>query len=226
MKQVFWAAAIIVASLGATSARAAYNLQITEIWFGNDPGNNLTEDWFEVANVGDTAWVAATDGDIWFDDSPPLVANATLTTGVASIAPGQKVVFVHGGAAAAAAWSDVWDDVLALPQVGHHTSGAGLGAGGDGVAIWISMGAPAGAPYRFESFPNAAGQGGRSYDTELDAFSTVGNSAFAVATAAVNNQGQPAIGSPGHTTPVPEPGAAALAMAVLGGLGSFARRRR
>ncbi len=54
-----------VLGLLATPALAQFNLQITEMWPGNEPGNNLTEDWFEIVNFGDAAWISGVDGDLY-----------------------------------------------------------------------------------------------------------------------------------------------------------------
>lgn len=40
------------ANTGQSFATSSFNLQITEIWPGNEPGSNLTDDWFEVTNAG------------------------------------------------------------------------------------------------------------------------------------------------------------------------------
>ena len=95
--------------------------------WGNDPGDNLSEDWFEVTNVGDASWSSATDGALWFDDDSAATSNADLMSGIASISPGESVVYVDGGAAGAAEWSTLWSSVVSqLPQVGNY-DGAGAG---------------------------------------------------------------------------------------------------
>lgn len=207
-----------VAGLCAASAAADFDLQITEMWMGNEPGNNLTEDWVEITNFGDMAWTAATDGNLWFDDISADTDDAVIMDGIASIAPGETVVFVNGDAAGLAEWTALWGAVATLPQVGIH-DGSGLGQGGDGVAIWVGASA-AGTPVDFETFPNADFNGGQSWDVVLGAFSTVGNLSGAVATIGVNDEGQSAIASPGT---IPAPGS--LALLGLGGLAAARRRR-
>jgi hypothetical protein len=102
----------IVSALALTaasehSADAQFNLQITEIWPGNDPGSNLSQDWFEVTNIGTSAWSAALDGNLYWEDVSADPTLAVLLSGVASIAANESVVFVNGGPAGALAWSNL-----------------------------------------------------------------------------------------------------------------------
>ncbi|TWT88521.1 hypothetical protein Mal64_20040 [Pseudobythopirellula maris] len=204
----------------AAPARAAFDLQITEIWPGNEPGSNLTDDWFEVTNYGDMAWVAATDGDLYFDDESQDVGDASILAGVASIAPGESAVFVDTDDLTE--FYSVWSN-LQLWQVGTH-GGKGLGQGGDGVTLFLSTGVPTGIEniIDFEVYPDAELNGGQSYDVTLGAFSTVGNANGASMSAVANDEGQFAIASIG--VPVPEPTAALLAALATCGL-AVARRR-
>lgn len=213
MKKLFCAAAMTLCL--ASQAMAAFDLQVTEIWPGNTGADNLTDDWFEITNYGDMAWTAATDGDLYFDDASPSAAVADLMSGIASIAPGESVVFVDGSATTGglnvALWNSVWSSVVSpLPQVGTY-EGSGLGQGGDEVNIWISVGAPMGSPTFGSSYPDANAAGGSSYDTVLGAFSLVGNASGAVATTDLTPSGEPAIASPGSVPAVvPEPATFAL----------------
>ncbi len=219
--------AALVLVIGPTTANAAFDLQVTEIWPGNDPGANLTSDWFEVTNVGDTAWSAVADGDLYMLDDrdyDPLDSDAAVMLGIASIAAGESVVYVEGDTADVAAWSDLWDDVVVLPQVGYH-GGKGLGQGGDGVKLYLDDLA-AGENLTllgYEVYPDANADGGQSWDVVLGEFSTVGNASGAVATVVLNDADQPAIGSPGPAI-VPEPGS--IALMILGVAGALACRRR
>lgn len=215
--RVFLGAVALTAGI-CGPALAAYDLRITEIWSGNTGSENITEDWFELTNYGDTPWTAATDGDLYFDDDSFDATAADLLYGVGSIAPGESVVFVDGNAGTGGLntiiWNDVWDDVVSpLPQVGSY-EGAGLGQGGDSIGLWISAGLPAGAPNITGSYPEASTSGGGSYDLVLGAFSTVGNAAGAVATTAMGGNDasgamEPAIASPGSVA-IPEPATLAL----------------
>ncbi len=179
-----------------------FDLRISEIWPGNEPGSNLTEDWFEVRNNGTAVWTTA-DGDLFFDDDSRSASNAVRLLGVTEIAPGEAVVFVDGGSAAAAEFAAIWGAALDLDDVkiGFY-DGPGLGQGGDGVALFIENGAQGddalddGEELNFAAFPDANTAGGASFDVVAGAFSQVGVDG-AVATVAVNDAGQPAIGSPG-----------------------------
>ncbi|QEG32866.1 PEP-CTERM sorting domain-containing protein [Bythopirellula goksoeyrii] len=204
--------AAALAALLSSQAMAAFDLRITEIWPGNTDGENLTDDWFEVTNYGDMAWVEATDGNLYFDDDSFDATTADLLFGVDTIAPGESVIFVDGNAGTGGIntflWADTWGTLVSpLPQVGSY-EGSGLGQGGDAIGLWITSVAPTGSPDITGSYPDGNGSLGGSYDLVLGSFSTVGNAAGAVATA-VNDIGEPAIGSPGSVG-VPEPASLAL----------------
>ena len=181
------------------TAPGSFDLQITEIWPGNEPGNNLSADWFEVTNFGTVAWTIA-DGALFYDDDSANFAVADPMLGVTAIEPGEAVVFVIGGADDRAAFIDLWAAVLDLSDVQIGTvDGAGLGQGGDAVTLFVDAandGADSGDIVDFEAYPDARETGGQSFDVEAETFSATGVNG-AVATAALNSAGQPAIGSPG-----------------------------
>ena len=216
--------ALAVCVLGQ-SAFAQFDLRVTEIWPGNNPGaDEVTDDWFEVTNVGNAAWTAAIDGDLYYDDDSANPGVADLMSGVASIAPGESVIFVDEGPIGAAVWSGVWGAVLnSLPQVGSY-SGSGLSGGGDAVSLFLDTdfnGADAGELIAFRRYPDADSNGGQSYNPHYGTFSTVGDALGSVATLAVNDILQPAIGNPGV---LPEP--TSVALVVMGLVGAMGVRRR
>jgi hypothetical protein len=218
--------AIVAVLIGATSAFGDFDLQITEMWPGNEPGENLTQDWFELTNVGDMAWTETTDGSLWFDDDSADPTTADLLMNVGSIAPGESVVFVDGfvdgNPANVDEFLEIWNPVKPQGQLGTY-QGSGLGQGGDAVSIWISAAPPKGAPDLFEAYPDSGLNGGQSFDSILSAFSTDGNLSGAVTTIAVNTEGQPAIGSPGMI--VPEPSGLMLSAFALMQVGRLRRIR-
>lgn len=207
-------------ALAAATANAQFNLQITEIWPGNEPGSNLHEDWFEVTNKGDVAWTTA-DGELYFDDVSMDVVDAVPLTGVTSIAPGESVIF-YNDPASSAEFESVWANVI-LPQIGLY-DGSGLGQGGDGVTLFLSMGAPAGIGdiIDFEQYPDANATGGQSYNVDLAAFSTVGDAAGSLESALANDASQYAVASVGPAVPEPT----AVLLSALAACGVLAPRRR
>ncbi|MCA9262116.1 MAG: PEP-CTERM sorting domain-containing protein [Planctomycetales bacterium] len=220
-----WRYLALCAALVAPTANAAYELRVSEIWMGNEPGENLTDDWFEVTNFGDSAWTSA-DGTLFFDDDSADATAADALFGVDAIGPGESVVFVDGNAGVGglnlALWHSVWDPALssagrAVPQVGSY-EGSGLGQGGDGVALFLDVDGGDVAPEDLLgtwTYPDSNANGGQSYDPLLHVFS------LEIATD-LNDMGQPAIGTPGWSS-VPEPASLLLAIA---GLSAVARRRR
>lgn len=217
MRQFITLAGVLAAS-GVASA--AFNLQVTEIWQGQD-GADVTADWFEITNFGDMAWELAVDGGLFYDDVSADTTDATAISGITSIGAGQSVIVTVGLAASASTFFDVWSPVanLAGVQIGW-TDGAGLGQGGDAVNIWI--GDLLGGPDFGASYPSVPSEfDGASYDVLLGAFSTIGNASGAVASSIGGGDFGDvfAVASPGS---IPAPGAVAL----FGVAGLAARRRR
>jgi len=181
-------------------AMASFDLRITEMWPGNEPGNNLTDDWFEITNFGDMAWTQGVDGDLYYDDDSADYTTADLISGITSIAPGESVIAIDGDAAEFVA---VWGAAnLVGVQIGTF-GGSGLSQGGDAVTLWNTAAPPTAAdsPTDFQSYPDADLFGGQSYDVVEGAFS---GSLPGVLTSVVSNDvSQPAVGSPGYLIPEP-----------------------
>ena len=189
--------AVATICLYAAPALAQFDLQITEIWMGNEPGANLTDDWIEITNTGDTAWVAGVDADLFYDDESADPTTADPIVGIASIEPGEAaIVLVTDTATAVAEFVGLWGAVYDLTDVEIGTAdGAGLGQGGDAATLYVG-GPDATTEVDYEAYPDADAFGGRSFDVVAQAFSTE------VVTAVVNDVGQPAVGTPGNRGPV------------------------
>lgn len=179
----------------------SFDLQITEIWPGNEPGANLTADWFEIANTGDAAWNASVDGPLFFDDESADPGAADELMGVSSIAPGETVVFVDDDTISE--FLEVWSDSIDLDGVQIGTfAGAGLAQSGDAVTLFLQPLSGGGlVELDFEAYPDGDAFGGRSYQVGAAAFSDPEDPTIATTTT-VNDEGQPAIGNPGDGAPI------------------------
>jgi uncharacterized protein YjiK/2',3'-cyclic-nucleotide 2'-phosphodiesterase (5'-nucleotidase family) len=173
-------------------------LFISEIAPWSSGSSPVKADWFELTNG--TAFTIDLAG--WkMDDSSGSPAAAVALNGVASIAPGESVVFIESAnpAAATKAFLSNWfgDGVPAGLQIGTYTgAGVGLSSGGDGVHIYdsgntlraaISFGASPEGPY--PTFENSSALNGTGVT-----ISTLSASGSNGAFAAVNSAGE--IGSP------------------------------
>ena len=190
---------LLLLLLLATGLTAQVNLEITEI-FSGQAGDDLTADWFEIANTGSTAWIAGVDPDLYYDDESAAPGDADLIMGLTDLQPGERaIVLITGDPVEVTTFIGVWSPVYDLTGIEVGTAdGAGLGGGGDVVNIWI--GDPTlSAPAATAGYPDTAPFDGQSYDVSLMAFSTVGNANDAVATLALGggNMDVPNIGSPG-----------------------------
>nr|MBX2877857.1 DUF3616 domain-containing protein [Saprospiraceae bacterium] len=175
-------------------------LIITEIFPGQE-GDDLTADWFEIRNEGTAAWVSGEDADLYYDDESADPTAADLIQGITRIDPdATAIVLITDNTADIDAFRDVWSPVIDLTGVEiGFTDGAGLGGGGDAVALWL--GDPNQSnPVDTASYPDTAPFDGRSYDVGLQAFSVVGNENGAVETNALGGNAMevPNIGSPGN----------------------------
>ena len=183
------------------------DLQITEIWMGQD-GADVTPDWFEVTNFGETAWSAGVDPDLYYDDESQDPASAVLIEGIPEIQPGQSAIVVVDGAGGANTFSIIWSAVYDLTNVPiGWADGAGLGQGGDAVTLFQGMPSPENIA-DYEIYP--AAPSGISYDVVTQSFSEQGagvvetGTNIAVATIATGGADgtEPAIGSPGNVGPL------------------------
>ncbi|QIE60823.1 T9SS type A sorting domain-containing protein [Rasiella rasia] len=184
-----------------SSNRGAFTLEISEIFSGQE-GDDLTADWFEIKNTGSTAWVSGISDDLYYDDESADGSTADLIQGITDIQPGEFVIVLvtddTGGEITQ--FINVWSEVVNLSgiEIGF-SDGAGLGAGGDAVNIWV--GDPtATSPVNTASYPDTGLNDGESYDVDLGMFSTVGNASNAVETLALGgtNGDVPNVASPGN----------------------------
>ncbi len=179
------------------------DLQITEMFPGNEPGNNLTSDWIEITNTGTAAWEQSAHGALWYDDDSQDPTAADPITGITTIAPGESVVVVLGDAADVTEFETVWGEVADLSgvQIGM-ADGSGLGQGGDGATLFVdadmSGGVTGSEIADFEDYPDANADGGESYDVARGGFSGDLSDPAILTTAALNDADQPAVASPGE----------------------------
>ena len=180
-------------------------LEITEI-FSGQAGADLTVDWFEVTNNGNTAWVSGVSPDLYYDDESADPADAVVVEGLVDIQPGESViVLLTGNVADITTFQDVWSPVIDLTSIEvGYADGSGLGGGGDAVALWLGDPATS-TPIVLEAYPDTAPFDGQSYDSDLGEFSVVGNANGAVQTIALGGDAMdvPNIGSPGNGLAVP-----------------------
>ncbi|MFO7702614.1 MAG: hypothetical protein R6V37_06460, partial [Psychroflexus maritimus] len=183
----------------------SFDLQITEIFPGQS-GSDLTEDWFEIKNNGDVAWVSGIDPDLYYDDESADATTADLIQGLTAIQPGESVVvLVTDNTDDITTFENVWGEILDLTnlEVGY-VDGSGQGGGGDAVNLWL--GDPlASTPFETASYPDTEANDGQSYDVDLGEFSIVGNTNGAVATLQLGGSAGdvPNIASPGDALQLP-----------------------
>jgi hypothetical protein len=220
--------AVAIAACLSSQALAVINLQITEIWPGQ-ADDDLTKDWFEITNYGDSPWVSGVDSPIFVNDNGgDLLTTSAQLYSISSILPNESVmVLMEGGPADKVEFYNVWNPVIpqALSNIGYvDGSGLGLGQPADGVRISMN-----GVLLDQETYTGSGVfNNGQSWDVVLAAYSLVGNASGAQATIAGGGADfdAPNIGSPGSVSgvvDVPEPGSLALAGLAL--LGAAFRRR-
>ena len=174
---------------------------ISEIAPWSSSSSKVAADWFEVTNT--TAFAVDLAG--WkMDDSSGSPAASVAMNGVASISPGESVIFIESSnpATAKAAFLSTWFGAGAPSglQIGSYSgAGVGLSTAGDAVNLYdsgnnlrasVTFGASPVSP--FKTFESTAAQNG----TAVAALSEAGtNKAFT----AVGNANE--IGSPGGRAP-------------------------
>jgi hypothetical protein len=226
MKKFLYAAAIAVYL--SSQALAVINLQITEIWPGQ-ADDDVTVDWFEITNYGDTAWESSVDSPIFVNDNGgDLLTTSAQLRILGNILPNESVVvLMEAGPTEKLEFFNVWNPVIpqALSSIGYvDGSGLGLGQPADGVRIAMD-----GVLLDQESYTGSGVlNNGQSWDVVLSAYSLPGNASGAQATLVLGGADldAPAIGSPGRVAGVPnvpEPGSLVLAGLAL--LGAAFRRR-
>ena len=227
------AAALLVPLCGllpTTAGAAGPSIIISEVSAWGSGNSPYASDWFELTNTGSTSVPIAG----WkMDDNSNSFASSVPLVGVASIAPGQSVIFTENSVAAS--FTSTWFGASPPPglTIGTYTgSGVGLSTTADAVNIYDSTGtliagvsfanSPGAAP--FKTFDNSAGLSGT-----ISQLSSVGvNGAFAAANDA-NEVGSPGTNPPPPSTAVPEVPYSILlpasAIAALG-IGIHLSRRR
>lgn len=177
-------------------------------------------EWVEVYNGGDMAWTAATDGDIFYDDTAPDAGKADLISDVASIAAGEAVILFNiepadttGSFTLAEAETLFATDFPSYTGQFGWFDGSGMSSGGsDGASLFLSA-------------TDADGDG--VWDDPMDSDflgllqyeEAAGDSHPAGQTYSATGWGTP---TPGVV--VPEPSSAAIVL--LGVLSLFGMRRR
>lgn len=184
--------------IGSPGYSAPGELRITEVAAWGSGNSPAAADWFEVTNIGGRA----VDMTGWkMDDSSESPAAALALTGIASIAPGESVIYMETATPVTtrATFLHTWFGTTppAGLQVGSYSgSGAGLSTGSDAVNLFdssnvrranVSFGiSPSSAP--FASFDNTAG-------VNVGVISQLSSVGYNGAFAALNDDAE--IGSPG-----------------------------
>lgn len=228
LRSLVGALSLLLAASGMAHAQVA----VSEVAPWSSGSSPLAADWFELTNLGSSP---VTISGWKMDDNSSSFAASVLLNGIASIAPGESVIFIESSAGSVGtAFKTLWFGATppAALQVGTYSgSGVGLGTGGDAVNIFdasgvlqanVSFGASPTGP--FATFDNAAGLTG----TTLSTLSSVGaNGAFVAANDAQEIGSPGTIGAAPPVPALPRPGLVVLALTLTGvGFGWLRRRER
>lgn len=133
MKSMKFAPTVLAALALSVSAFAAADLKVTEIYFGV-PGEDITEDWFEVTNFGDAAWDLTTNPLWYLDDRAFDAGDVAPIVGISSIDAGETVIIAVAETQGEANFVDTAWGLGGDVAIGF-SDGKGLGQGGDGVQL-------------------------------------------------------------------------------------------
>ena len=222
---------IVLAGITALSlaplamGQATVDLRVTEIWAGVG-GPDHTLDWFELTNFSDS--VSYPLNTYFVNDNSGGTGSARLMQGVASIAPGESVIFLMEGTAIDTdTFRTVWNLVGSPVQVGYADgSGLGLGAGGDAVNVYTgdtgSDTLVTGQSYpAFDDSNYASFVWNNDLNAWDDSRAVAGVWGAYNSTVSAGDSNAPAVGSPGVAIPAP----GALTLACAAGLVGLRRRR-
>src|SRR5262245_12535431 len=105
----------LVVPTSSSISNAQPVLRITEIWSGQE-ASDVTVDWFELTNVGNTAWIAGSSPVLTVNDNGGALTTDDLVEGLADIQPGESaIILMEGTAADKQTFFNVWNPVK--PQV-------------------------------------------------------------------------------------------------------------
>ena len=214
-----------IAGIGALASAGTVNVQITEAFTGLS-GEDGTEDWFEITNLG----AAAIDTSMfWYDDESASVADGGQL-GSYMLGAGESMIFLisdDNGASDDVTYGSAIEEFQAIwnysGQIGITNGGGGLGQSGDEIFLLLGDN----SVVTSQTTPGSLSGGLSTIDTFGAPMSSVlgVNGAYESITFFNDNLGVPGdmislIGSPGS---VPTPGA--IALLGLGGLVGARRRR-
>ena len=140
MQKTFFGSLLLIGALVGLSghAQAQAVLRITEVMSSSGTGG--TPDWFELTNYGNES---ANLAGFKVDDNSFALASAANLTGISSIAPGEKVLFVETSSPETIlpTYRTFWGGLVGV-QIGSYSgSGLSLSSGGDGLVIYNASGA-------------------------------------------------------------------------------------